>query len=288
MMITPLTRHTMVFADDIQMGDINLKQPLPTRKLTHADPFLLLHHVGPLDQQPGESSVLDIGGHPHRGFEPVTFIFKGKVHHRDSRGNDSIINAGGVQWMTAGMGIVHSESAPKEWVEEGGQLELIQLWVNLPSHLKMSQPRYQGFQEEDIPTIEINNGKSTINVIAGTLMGRKGPVDSVTGIHASTITIKAESELVLDLIPEHNTVVYQIEGKALINDQESAAYNLSHFPDHYENISIKAEEYSRFLVVSGEPINEPVTQHGPFVMNNQTEILEAMRDYQMGKMGILI
>jgi len=190
--------------------------------------------------------------------------------------------------MTAGMGIVHSESAPKEWIEEGGQLELIQLWVNLPSHLKMSLPRYQGFQEEDIPTIEINNGKSMINVISGTLMGRKGPVDSLTGIHASTITIKADSELDLDLIADHNTIIYQLEGRAMINDQESAAYHLSHFPDHHEKIRIKSEEYSRFLVVSGEPIDEPVAQHGPFVMNNQTEILEAMRDYQMGKMGILI
>lgn len=287
-MNAPYTTHKIIVADDIRMGDIKLKQPLPTKELRHVDPFLLLHHVGPLEQLPGERSVLNIGGHPHRGFEPVTFIFKGKVHHRDSRGNDSIINAGGVQWMTAGMGIVHSESAPKKWIEEGGQLELIQLWVNLPSKLKMSQPKYQGFQEEEIPSIDINNGKSKINVIAGTMMGRKGPVDSLTGIHASTVTMKADSKLVLDLIPEHNTIVYQLEGKAMINDQPSAAYHLSHFPDHHENISIKAEEYSRFLVVSGEPLHEPVTQHGPFVMNDQTEILEAMRDYQMGKMGILI
>jgi hypothetical protein len=287
-MIAPYTTHKIIVADDIRMGDIKLKQPLPTRELKQVDPFLLLHHVGPLDQQPGERSVLDIGGHPHRGFEPVTFIFKGKVHHRDSRGNDSIINSGGVQWMTAGMGIVHSESAPKEWIEEGGELELIQLWVNLPSHLKMSKPRYQGFQVNDIPVIEMDHGKIQINVISGQLMGRKGPVESLTGIQAHTIFMKEETEMNLDLIPEHNTVLYQLEGRSIINGQESEAFHLTMLSDAEDHVTIKADEYSRFLMVSGNPINESVVQHGPFVMNNQTEILEAMRDYQMGKMGILI
>ena len=275
-------------ADDVQMGDVLLKQPLPTATIKHADPFLLLHHVGPLHQEAGQKSVLDIGGHPHRGFEPVTFIFKGEVHHRDSRGNDSIIKSGGVQWMTAGMGIVHSESAPKSFVEEGGELELIQLWVNLPSHLKMVQPRYQGHQKEEISVIQPKDQSYSLNIIAGNYNGLKGPVESITGIQAYTLDIQAGSSCHLDINPEHQMLIYQLEGAATINGSESKKHQMTTFNIGAESTVLSSETFSRFLIISGRPLEENVTQYGPFVMNTQTEVLEAMRDYQMGKMGILI
>ena len=278
----------VVTSQDIMMGDINLKQPLPVRHLQNADPFLLLHHVGPLFQNPHEKSVLDIGGHPHRGFEPITFIFKGQVHHRDSRGHDSIIEEGGVQWMTAGMGIVHSESAPKSFVEEGGELELIQLWVNLPSSLKMNQPRYQGFQKQEIPALTMDKGKVVLNVISGKYFDTNGPVESITGIQSCTIQMENQSTVEIALNEEYRTLIYQLNGKSRVNRVLSNGYDLSVLPMGSDTVKIEADTDSLFLMVSGLPINEPIAQHGPFVMNTQTEILEAMRDYQMGKMGVLI
>ena len=166
-------------AQNIMMGSNRLKQPLPLPELENIDPFLLLHHIGPGIQEVGTPPLLDVGAHPHRGFEPVSFIFSGELHHRDSRGNDSIISAGGVQWMTAGMGIVHSEQMSKEFLEKGGQFEMIQLWINLPSSMKMVQPKYQGFDRGAIPCFNAQDGKVQLNVIAGVYEGLKGPIESL-------------------------------------------------------------------------------------------------------------
>jgi hypothetical protein len=232
--------------------------------------------------------MLDIGGHPHRGFEPVTFIFKGEVHHRDSRGNDSVIKSGGVQWMTAGMGIVHSEGAPKSFIEKGGQLELIQLWVNLPSKLKMIQPRYQGRQREEIPAFVDPEGKVRLNVIAGKYQGLEGAVDSLTGITAFTIELKAGGRVHLTESADRSVMLYQLNGVASVNGMNTGDTQMVIFNQDGEDIEIEAQTDGVILYLAGNPIGEKVAQYGPFVMNNQSELMEAMRDYQMGKMGVLI
>jgi hypothetical protein len=278
----------VVMGQDVQMGPITLKQPLPQGNIDQVDPFLLIHHMGPKTQQPNSPSAMDIGGHPHRGFEPVTFIFKGAVHHKDSRGNDSIIHAGGVQWMTAGMGIVHSESLPQKFTETGGDFELIQLWINLPANLKMVQPKYQGAQADDIPTWTDDEGKAKLNVISGTYGDLTGPVESLTGITAYTIEMKAGGKVHIQQGEDQNVILYQLQGLTDVNGVNSGDHRLMIFDQDGEDILLEAQTDGTLLYLAGAPINEPVTQYGPFVMNTQTEVLQAMRDYQMGKMGILL
>ena len=278
----------IIKAQDVKMGPVTLKQPLPIGIIDQIDPFLLLHHVGPEHQKPFERNVMDIGGHPHRGFEPVTFIFKGAVHHRDSRGNDSVVQAGGVQWMTAGRGIVHSEAAAKSFVEKGGELELIQLWVNLPAEQKMVQPRYQGFQKENIPVFTNQGNKVRVNVIAGQFNNLNGPVGSLTGVRALTLELKKGGKVQLKEIAERNAILYQLHGLVNANEIGMGDTKMAIFRQDGESIEIEAKTDSTLLYVSGQPIGEEVTQYGPFVMNTQTEVLEAMRDFQMGKMGVLI
>ncbi len=278
----------VVLSPDVQMGPITLKQPLPIGNIQQIDPFLLLHHIGPKTQTPGGKKAMDIGAHPHRGFEPVTFIFKGEIHHRDSRGNNSIIKAGGVQWMTAGMGIVHSEGIPQSFIEKGGSLEIIQLWVNLPSKFKMVQPKYQGFQQAEIPAFIDQNGKVRVNVIAGNYGEWEGPVDSLTGITALTIELKAGGKAHLQEKMERNALLYQLNGLATVNGVATGNNKMVLFNQDGESIEIEAQTDGVLLYVAGDPIQEKVAQYGPFVMNDQTEILQAMRDYQIGKMGMLI
>ena len=284
--MTKRTVNRIIKAPDVMMGPTQLKQPLPYGDIDQIDPFLLLHHVGPKHQVPGDRSALDIGGHPHRGFETVTFIFNGEVHHRDSRGNDQRISKGGVQWMTAAMGIVHSEGASKEFVEKGGDIEIIQLWINLPSHLKMNQPRYQGFQKEGIPFEE--KGQMRVNVIAGKYDNIDGPVDSLTKVTAYTIEHGNEGKIVLDIPRAQNAVLYQLNGLSKVNGIDTGDHKMLKFENDGDQVEIEAVHKGILLFVAGEPINEEVVTHGPFVMNTQTEILQAMRDYQMGKMGVLI
>ncbi len=276
----------IIKAQDVMMGDISIRQPLPTSSMEMVDPFLLLHHFGPVTQHPGEKSILPVGPHPHRGFEPITFVFKGSVHHRDSRGNDSIINTGGVQWMTAGMGIIHSEMPSKEFINEGGELEIIQLWANLPSDKKFVQPNYQGFQKDAIPVVSTKG--THVKVISGQYNDISGPIKSLTGITALIIEMEKGSNLKLSVNNNENSLIYQLDGLVKCNGIECGKHKLATFSDEGQEIQLEAISDSTILYVSGTPLNEKVVQYGPYVMNTQTEILEAMRDYQMGKMGVLI
>ncbi len=282
------TIKRIILSQDIEMGDVTVKQPLPVGNIEQVDPFLLLHHFGPKTQEPHERNIMDIGPHPHRGFEPVTFIFKGEVHHRDSRDNDSVIKSGGVQWMTAGMGIVHSEAAAKTFVENGGELEIIQLWINLPAKLKMVQPRYQGFQRDGIPFYADQENKVRVNVFSGNYEDVKGPIDSLTGITAFSLEMKKGGKLRFTENIDRNAILYQLNGTASVNGVSMGNTKLAIFNQDGKDIEIEALTDSVLLYLSGTPIGEKVAQHGPFVMNDQTEILRAMRDYQMGKMGVLI
>jgi len=271
------------------MGGIPVRQPFPTQRVEQIDPFLLLHHAdlkAPKNVEPDDAGV---GPHPHRGFSPVTFIFKGGVHHRDSRGNDSVIYAGGAQWMNAGMGIIHSERPPHDIHEIGGRQEIIQLWINTPAAHKMDQPVYFPLAAVEAPTFKSEDGKVLLKVFSGKLLDINGPIPSHTEVNAATLELKKEGTISMPLPATHNALIYLLDGKIKVDGFGLVdGLNAVLFNKDGEGITLEALDDTRILLVSGQPLNEKVVSHGPFVMNTQTEILEAMRDYQLGKMGILI
>lgn len=283
------TISKIVYARQYDMGGFPVRQPIPSPEVDQVDPFILLHHANvkvPRHILPKHAGV---GPHPHRGFSPVTFVFKGAVHHRDSMGNSSIIYAGGAQWMNAGRGITHSERPSEDIHEIGGEQEIIQLWINTPGKNKMDTPSYQGLKKEDIPRAISEDGKSEINVVAGTIAGIKGPAESQTIVNAATIEMQRLGNLTIEIPESHNAFVYLLKGKLLFETgEELKQFYAAIFKREGNRIVIKAEEDSALMFLSGEPINEKVVSHGPFVMNSETQILEAMRDYQLGKMGVLI
>ncbi len=266
-----------------------MKQPLPHPSLEHVDPFLLLHHASNHVDAGSQPNNEGVGPHPHRGFEPVTFIYKGGVHHRDSRGNDSVIGEGGVQWMTAGMGIIHSERPPQALTDSGGEQEIIQLWINLPIEDKGVQPRYQGLQADQIPSIASDDGLVSIQVVAGRLHEIEGPIETHSPILALNASSLAGGTIDIPIPESFSAFAYILDGAVEINgERHVAGGNLVHFARDGDSLGIDATEDSRALIMAGEPLNEPVMSSGPFVMSSTTEILEAMRDYQMGKMGFLV
>lgn len=282
------TVSELLFAQMVDMGGMPIRQPFPTSRVDHIDPFLLLHHFDgqvPTHVEPDHAGV---GPHPHRGFSPVTFIFKGGVHHRDSRGNDNTIYEG-VQWMNAGMGIIHSERPPHDIHERGGRQEIIQLWVNTPASHKMDQPAYYPLHMEQITTVSEDGGRIIAHVVAGELLGVKGSIPTLSPVNAAMVNAKKGGRIFIPLPEEHNAFIYLLDGKLSIDGYGlTEKFNVVRFKNDGEGIGFEALEDTRALLISGEPLNEEVAKHGPFVMNDETEILEAMRDYQMGKMGVLI
>jgi redox-sensitive bicupin YhaK (pirin superfamily) len=273
----------------IDMGGIPVKQALPTNRVEQVDPFLLLHHAKFTYTSDAPALHQGIGPHPHRGFSPVTFVVEGEVHHRDSRGNNQIAKKGEVQWMHAGAGIIHSERPSQKLAEENGTQEIVQLWINTPTARKMQEPVYQYLVESKFPVFSLEDNRVKNKLVAGKYNGLQG-------------IIKTESELLVlwglaeiegkqtYLLPElFNVMLYIIRGNMQIAgygkvEEESLVV----FDNGGDSVEISAETDSQFLLLAGLPMNENVVQQGPFVMNTTTQILEAMRDYRMGKMGILI
>lgn len=270
--------------DDI--GDLITQRPLPSRHLEQVDPFLFLNHHGP-QTYPPHNRGLPFGPHPHRGFETVTFILEGMLTHKDSAGHESIIRAGGVQWMTAGSGLIHAEISPREFLESGGPLEILQLWVNLPPHLKMTQPAYTGLQKEDIPALSLDNGRVTMHLTSGEWEGTRGPVQSLTGVFMSTIAFQAGGRLRVRDLAQRNVFLYVVRGalQAGAADDRISAFHLVELGHEGDELEMTALEDSVVLFGHAEPIGAPVVSHGPFVMNSRTEIEQAIRDYQAGKFG---
>ncbi len=270
----------------MDMGGTAVKQPLPTVKVEQVDPFLLLHHFGPTQVEPG-TDPLDVGPHPHRGFEPVTFLYEGSIRHKDSRGNEGLLSGGDVQWMTAGRGIIHSERASKSFLREGGRMHGIQLWVNLPKAHKMAQPDYQDIKSDSIPVVKLDGGQARLRVVAGELGGQKGAARTFTPVNAFQLSLEQGAYAEIPIPKTHNALIYIVSGSVQLN--ENWSYEQEHllqFKNEGEGIALRGKSpATEVLVLSGQPIGEPVTQWGPYVMNTQTEIMEAMRDYQMGKMG---
>ena len=276
-------------SDFVNMGPIKLRQPIPTQEIDLIDPFVLLHHYGPYPINEF-NNPFDLGPHPHRGFEPITFLIQGEQLHRDSLGNESIVKEGDVQWTTAGRGIIHAEGPSKEFVKRGGTLEGIQLWLNLPAEKKMIPADYQHVKNEDFLTVSSEDDKVKVQVIAGELDGTNGRIGTKTAVNAYMIDVEDGGEFNLKVPKEQQSLVYLLNGKVSINDSVDLEINENQmvwFEQDGEGFSIKGGDKSKLLFLSGAPINEKITSWGPYVMNSQTEIMEALRDFQDGKMGFL-
>ncbi|MEZ5172676.1 MAG: pirin family protein [Bacteroidia bacterium] len=276
-------------AYEIEMGELRVKQAFPTQKVDYPDPFLLLHHARFETDPDIDPKHQGVSPHPHRGFSPVTFIFEGGVHHRDSRGNNSVVYENGVQWMNAGMGIMHSERPPRDIAEHGGVQELIQMWVNTPAVSKMKQPEYFAVNDENVPKWKSPNGTSVIRIFSGLVNGIHGPVNTPTPVNSATIELSQAENIQIEVPENHTAFVYLLDGKINIPGYgQVEAEHAVFFNNDAVHIGLQGMENTRLLFMSGKPLNEPMASRGPFVMSNETELLVAMRDYRMGKMGILI
>lgn len=250
-------------------------------------PFILLDY-NPKIHFSASSVPRGVGVHPHRGFETVTIAYKGKVQHHDSSGGGGIIEEGDVQWMTAASGVLHKEYHEKEWSKKGGDFQMVQLWVNLPAKDKMSAPKYQAIKSKDINKYKIDDAGSEVGVIAGNFNGVKGSAFTFSPVNLLNVKLKAGAELSLSFPEKFNTALLVIEGKIKVNNTENVpADSLALMANDGEEFKIEADDDSVILVLSGEPINEPLAAHGPFVMNTKQEILQAFQDFENGKFGYL-
>jgi len=250
-------------------------------------PFLLLDYMGP-EYFPPTDRRLGVGEHPHRGFETVTIMYQGSVAHRDSTGSGGVIGPGDVQWMTAASGIVHEELHESEFAKRGGTLEGIQLWVNLPRSFKMSKPRYQTLVRDEIPVVELTGGAGRLRVIAGEFRGQKGPAKTFSPVHLYDLRMNAGHRVELSLPEGFNASIFVLRGRVVINESQTAGEaELALFGHKGERVTLHAEADSTILVLGGEPIEEPIARYGPFVMNTQAELAQAVDDYRAGKMGHL-
>ncbi|HET7786769.1 MAG TPA: pirin family protein [Myxococcales bacterium] len=274
----PRTVRNIHRAERDDIGDLTTRRPLPSRSIGDLDPFLFLNHHGP-QTYPPRNHGLPFGPHPHRGFETVTFILEGDVLHRDSGGHESVISAGGAQWMTAGRGLVHAELSSPEFMERGGPLEILQLWVNLPARLKMTAPRYVGVQRDEVPRLSLD--RAGVNLISGELAGRKGPVESLTGVWMSTVAIEPGGSVRLPA-PRGRTVFLYVARGALAG---IPAFHLVELNDDADDLELRTNEGATVLFGHAAPLGEPVVAQGPFVMNTREEIAQAIRDYHAGLFG---
>jgi len=271
-------------------GGFIVRRPLPSMTLTVADPFLLIDELGPVDYGPGEA--LGAPDHPHRGFETVSYILSGELEHEDSAGHRGVLRAGDVQWMTAGAGIVHSEMPSRALREAGGRVHGFQIWVNLPSRLKLTEPRYQEVASAKIPTAESADGLARVRVVAGEALGARAVIDTLTPIVYQDWSLEPGADVTLPLSAEQRALVYVFDGAVELGDAATTAEDgqlaLLSDGDHVRLRAARSgTKTARLLLLAGVPLNEPVARYGPFVMNTKEELEQAFRDYQSGKMGAI-
>lgn len=271
------------------VGDgFRVSQYIPTgiKSIERLSPFLLLDYNAPYYFKPSETR-LGVGAHPHRGFETVTIAYDGKVEHHDNKGNHGIIGPGDVQWMTAASGIMHKEYHETEFSKNGGIFHMVQLWVNLPKDKKMIEPKYQPLLKEEMGVLKLDNDKGEISIIAGEVNGVKGPANTFTNINLYNINLKNYGNTTLSEPKNFNTAILILKGEAKVNEDKICKEGDFIIFDNVEGEILleSLTEESLFLVLSGEPINEPVVSHGPFVMNTLGEILDAYEDFRNNKFG---
>lgn len=263
----------------------------PVRSMLSPDdnlsPFLLLDYAGPAEFTPADRPR-GVGQHPHRGFETVTIVYQGELEHRDSTGNGGTIGPGDVQWMTAASGILHEEFHSKAFTRNGGTLEMVQLWVNLPGKDKKAAPGYQTLLNTEIPTVALAEGTGRVRVIAGAYQGAAGPAKTFTPVNIWDVRLDRDKTTTLSLPDGHTVALLVLSGTVLVNGEEVVrGAQLVTFDKTGGDITLEANNDATMLVMSGAPINEPVVAHGPFVMNTVGEIKQAMLDFQSGKFGAM-
>jgi hypothetical protein len=251
------------------------------------DPFIMMDYNSKFVFPPSDYP-LGVDVHPHRGFETVTIAYKGRVQHHDSHGGGGIIGEGDVQWMTAASGVLHKEYHEKEWSKKGGEFQMVQLWVNLPAKDKMSNPKYQAITNNEIEKVLLEDNKSFVEVIAGEFQGVKGKASTFTKIEMYNAILVEGGEVEFSFLKHFNTTLLVLEGEIIINQKEIVPTDhLALMANDGESFSVKAAENAKILVLSGEPIGEPIAAHGPFVMNTRKELVEAFDDFSKGKFGVL-
>lgn len=269
------------------IGDLITYRALPTGSIPMGglDPFIFLNHHGP-QTYPPHNQGLPFGPHPHRGFETVTFILEGDIMHQDTGGFKSTIEAGGIQWMTAGSGLIHSENSSEQFRRQGGPMEILQLWLNLPARHKMAPPHYQGLQRDQIPVLTLDEGKVQVHLVAGQWDGTPAPISSLTDVQLSWITFREGGRLQTQVPAPHNIFLYVVRGEVSVNGQSVPGLHLAAFNHDGEQLDIQAGTDSLILFGHARPFQEPIVAYGPFVMNTEAEIHQAYADYQAGKFGV--
>ena len=272
----------------LEGGGFPVRRPFPTPQLMQVDPFLLLDHLGPVNWGPGEG--IGAPDHPHRGFETVTYLLSGGFQHKDSAGHAGKLSPGDVQWMTAGSGVVHSELPSDDFMRDGGVMHGFQIWVNLPARDKMMQPHYQEIPATGIPTAASADGKVQVRVIAGESLGKSAVIETRTPIYFLHFTIQPGGAVVQDVPAGYNALVYLILGCVQLGKggktaREGQMAQLGDGDSVRLAVAGDAAMPAEFLLLAGQPLNEPVARYGPFVMNTREEIEQAFRDYQSGRMG---
>jgi len=249
-------------------------------------PFLLLDYNAEIDFAPS-NRVRGVGVHPHKGFETVTIAYKGSVAHNDSAGNSGVIHPGDVQWMTAGAGILHKEYHEENYSKKGGPFEMVQLWVNLPKKDKLTKPHYQAITADQVTKLTLDNNQGQVNVIAGTVNGTTGPALTYTPVIVANLNLNPGAEFATTTPAGYNTALLVIKGSAEVNGQSAPNHSFVLFKNEGEEIEIKTSGSATLLLLSGEPINEPIAAYGPFVMNTKEELIESIHEAQSGKFGRL-
>lgn len=250
-------------------------------------PFLLLDYAGPHYFEPADRPR-GVGEHPHRGFETVTIVYDGEVEHRDSAGNGGVIGRGDVQWMTAAGGILHEEFHSKGFTKSGGPFRMVQLWVNLPARDKMASARYQSILNSDIPVVDLGEGAGTARIIAGEFDGAKGPATTFTPVNVWDVRLNAGADVTLDLVEGHTAMLVILSGHVTVNGSDAAGEaEVVLFDPAGTRATVHADGDATLLVLTGEPIDEPIVGMGPFVMNSEAEIRQAFEDFNGGKFGAM-
>lgn len=261
-----------------------VRQSLPHMDFRFANPFIVLHHAGPVEYHAGQHARLH--PHPHRGFSPYTFMLQGEGFHRDNAGNDEVVKAGGVQWMFAGSGILHSEGPTSALLKQGGVQELIQLWINAPRANKWGKPFYQSASKEQLPVVIDEDGVQ-FRLASGDYNDQTGPIQNFTPIISMIGEVNEGKKVTLNAIPGYWTLLYVVKGTIIVNDETVAMHNLIVFNKEGEDIIITAVDNAQLLFLSAEPIDEPVAAKDNYVMNTPEEIEQAMNDYKNGLFGSL-
>ncbi|HEU4695812.1 MAG TPA: pirin family protein [Sphingomicrobium sp.] len=247
-------------------------------------PFLLFDYAGPHMFEPSERPR-GVGRHPHRGFETVTIVYDGEVSHKDSTGGGGTIGPGDVQWMTAANGIIHEEFHSAGFTKTGGAFRMVQLWVNLPASDKMSPPKYQAITSSEIPTVALADGKARARIIAGELNGTRGPASTFTPVNLWDVRLDAGAEIDLPLPEGHNALIAVLSAHVTAGGKDVGEAEIARLTTHGEGVAVRANGQSMLLVMTGEPIDEPVVGYGPFVMNSEAEIRQAVDDFNSGRFG---